>query len=50
MITLSGGNFGGEVVNEPHEPDEIIERTDESGTWLYRVSLDGKSAVFEGMK
>lgn len=49
-IILNGGNFGGQEVEAA--PQQIIEMTDDAGTWLYSPTLnkDSATAEFIGMK
>ena len=50
QITLSGGNFGGEVVTWPANTQTLVQ-TDDSGNWNYDITLsvNPQEATFVGM-
>jgi hypothetical protein len=46
QVTLSGGDFGGDVMDIPDQQLEIV-RTNEAGDWLYvRSDATAQQAVF----
>ena len=49
QVILSGENFGGDVGGGEFSLGDKISRTDENGTWVYRV-VSNTQAVFEGME
>lgn len=42
-VALSGGDFGGEVVDMADDQDEVLMTSEDGSTWLYsRASVQGR--------